>query len=133
MKCVDCGANLPYGAYGHIKCEYCKTPNYIPVPEQIKEAFDKQPELIAKGTFRIIYPKRHCRFNVGENEVALHTGWTAAIIVKVAGKKIKSLRPWTGGKKEWFFVIGENYIKLVVDIPKLFPGLKKWKYEVYVT
>ena len=132
MKCGDCGANLPYGAYGHIKCEYCNTPNYIPVPEQIKEAFDKQPEPIAKGTFRTNFPRKHCRFNVGENEVTLHTGWTAPIIVKVDGKKFKSLRPWTGGKKEWFFVIGENYIKLVVDIPKLAPGIRKWKYEVHI-
>ncbi|MFQ5976162.1 MAG: hypothetical protein ACE5J5_07610 [Candidatus Hydrothermarchaeales archaeon] len=136
MKCKECGANLPYGAFGHIKCEYCNTPNYIPIPEEKREAFEHQQKLIAKGTFRTSFPRMHCRFNVGENEVTLHTGWTAAIIVKVDGKKLKSLRPLLGGKKEWFFQIGErekNYIKLVVDIPKLFPGIKKWKYEVYVT
>ncbi|MFQ5976163.1 MAG: YIP1 family protein, partial [Candidatus Hydrothermarchaeales archaeon] len=34
MKCKECGAHLPYGAYGQIKCEFCNTPNYIPVPNE---------------------------------------------------------------------------------------------------
>jgi len=32
MKCESCGADLPYGAYGNIKCEFCNAPNYVHVP-----------------------------------------------------------------------------------------------------
>ncbi len=133
MKCKECGANLPYDAYGNIRCEFCNTPNYVPIPEKVKEVFEHQQTPRKKGALRTVYPRTHCRFNVGENEVTLHTGWTAAIIVKVDGKKLKSLRPLLGGKKEWFFEIGEekNHIKLVVDVPKIAPGFRKWKYEVY--
>lgn len=37
MKCKDCGAHLPYGAYGHIRCEFCNIPNYVPLPGEKDE------------------------------------------------------------------------------------------------
>ncbi|MFQ5975263.1 MAG: tetratricopeptide repeat protein [Candidatus Hydrothermarchaeales archaeon] len=42
MKCKECGAHLPYGAYGQIRCEFCDTPNYVPVPGE-KEETKKKP------------------------------------------------------------------------------------------
>ncbi len=42
MKCKDCGAHLPYGAYGHIRCEFCNTPNYVPIPGEKPEAEEKK-------------------------------------------------------------------------------------------
>jgi len=42
MKCKDCGAHLPYGAYGHIRCEFCNTPNYVPIPGEKEEAEEKR-------------------------------------------------------------------------------------------
>lgn len=140
MKCVDCGANLPFKAYGDVKCEYCNTPNYVPVPEEIKEAFEQQPEPIVKGLMYTLFPRTHCRFNVGRNEVTIGTGWATALVIKVNGKKIKSIRPLTGGKKEWVFGIGgaNTYLKLVIYIPLgklgvLFRTFIRWEYEVYVT
>ncbi len=34
MKCHKCGAHLPFGTYGQVKCEYCGTVNNVPTPEQ---------------------------------------------------------------------------------------------------
>ena len=45
MKCKDCGAHLPYGAYGSIKCEYCGAPNYVPIPgEKVEDEVERAPE-----------------------------------------------------------------------------------------
>lgn len=32
MECHKCGAHLPVGTYGQVKCEFCNTLNYVPVP-----------------------------------------------------------------------------------------------------
>jgi len=32
MKCKGCGAELPFDAYGRMKCEYCGAQNYVPIP-----------------------------------------------------------------------------------------------------
>ncbi len=42
MKCKDCGAHLPYGAYGQIRCEFCNAPNYVPIPGEKPEAEEKK-------------------------------------------------------------------------------------------
>ncbi len=37
MKCKKCSGELPHGAYGKVKCEYCDTINTVPTPEQERE------------------------------------------------------------------------------------------------
>ena len=37
MNCKKCGAEIPYGSFGNVKCEYCNTVNYVPTPEEKKE------------------------------------------------------------------------------------------------
>ncbi len=32
MKCNGCGADLPYDAFGRIKCDFCGSQNYVPLP-----------------------------------------------------------------------------------------------------
>ncbi len=34
MKCKECGGELPYDTYGRIKCDFCNTQNYVPIPEK---------------------------------------------------------------------------------------------------
>lgn len=138
MKCKECGAHLPYGAFGHIRCEFCNTPNYVPVPKEKREPYI--PTKIEKrGNFSGLIGGMFCNFTVGEeekHEVTIHKSmWSGRIIVKVDGKKTKTFMVWLGGKKEHIIEIGEkekNYIKIVVDVPKIAPGIRKWKYEVYV-
>jgi len=48
MKCKDCGAHLPYGAYGNIKCEYCGAPNYVPIPGEKEEEVEPAPSRVEK-------------------------------------------------------------------------------------
>jgi len=36
-KCNKCAGDLPHGAYGMVKCEYCGTINNVPTPEQERE------------------------------------------------------------------------------------------------
>ena len=49
MKCKDCGAHLPYGAYGQIRCEFCNAPNYVPIPGgEAEEKKDAKKEAAIK-------------------------------------------------------------------------------------
>ncbi len=132
MKCEKCGGELPFKIYGEVRCEYCNTANLVPIPEQIKESFKIQPELIAKGTFHAFIPGTKCRLNVGNNEVTISSGWVSPLMVKVDGKKLRGSF-LLSGKKEWVFEIGENLVKLVVEARKLFGPYRAAKYEVYVT
>jgi len=41
MKCSGCGAHLPLRSYGEVRCDYCQTVNYIPVPGETDEVAEK--------------------------------------------------------------------------------------------
>jgi len=41
MKCKSCGADLPYNAFGDIRCQFCNAPNYVPIPEGRKEVVER--------------------------------------------------------------------------------------------
>ncbi len=41
MKCSGCGAHLPLRSYGEVRCDYCQTLNYIPVPGETDEVAEK--------------------------------------------------------------------------------------------
>lgn len=50
--CKKCGGAIPYGTYGNVKCEYCNTVNYVPLPqeEQRREASEKIVIVEKKGS-----------------------------------------------------------------------------------
>lgn len=43
VECKKCGGAIPYGSYGNIKCEYCNTVNYVPLPQEEKQSVEKTP------------------------------------------------------------------------------------------
>lgn len=48
MKCKKCAGELPHGAYGKVKCEYCDTINTVPTPEQERERKTEKEEASGK-------------------------------------------------------------------------------------
>ena len=32
--CQKCGGAIPYGSFGNVRCEYCSTVNYVPLPQE---------------------------------------------------------------------------------------------------
>ncbi len=54
MECKKCGAELPYNAYGDIKCQFCNAQNYVPIPEKkisvVEKAEIQKPETTIKTT-----------------------------------------------------------------------------------
>ncbi len=41
MECHKCGAHLPLRTYGEVRCEYCSSLNYIPVPGEKEGVAEK--------------------------------------------------------------------------------------------
>ncbi len=41
MDCHKCGARLPYGTYGQVKCEFCNEPNYVSIPGEKEGVAEK--------------------------------------------------------------------------------------------
>ena len=63
MKCKDCGAHLPYGAYGQIRCEFCNAPNYVPIPGgEAEEKKEAKVESAVEKTTESIYATFGSRF-----------------------------------------------------------------------
>ena len=48
MKCKKCAGDLPHGAYGKVKCEYCGTINNVPTPEQERAKQVERAEAIGR-------------------------------------------------------------------------------------
>ncbi len=41
MECKKCGAELPYNAFGDIKCQFCNAQNHVPIPKVLGDT--KEP------------------------------------------------------------------------------------------